>query len=422
MLLNFLVSWWQLFFTRLVGGKNGFGCIKIYSLIFRNNTSPKSCSMKTLLPLLALVLITCFAYAQPPQQLSYQAVAHNANGTGLGNQLISIRFSIHDLTPTGTVVFTEVQQVTTSIYGGFQCAIGSVSPLTTVNWATGAKYLQVEIDTTGGSNFSNVSTSELLSVPYALFSGSGGATGPTGANGAAGANGAPGPTGPTGPTGSGGGATGSTGPTGPTGATGSGGGATGATGDTGPTGATGPGGGVTGATGPAGTNGATGATGPTGTGGLTGPTGSNGLPGPTGATGATGPTGASGLGGVTGPAGATGATGATGIYAATFNVTNSGTSAWLIGSAADYVSGSNANPGLVLMRGLTYVFNVQVSGHPFRISSTNTWPGTAFNTGVTNQDAQGSQLIFKVPMDAPATLYYFCTAHSSMTGTITITP
>lgn len=388
--------------------------------------------MKTILPLFTLLLLTIMAYAQPPQQLSYQAVAHNAIGGPLSNQTISIRFSIHDQTPTGTVVFTEVQQTTTNLGGGFQCAIGSVSSLATVNWASGAKYLQVEMDTTGGSNYSNISTSQLLSVPYALFSGSGGATGPTGANGVAGANGAPGPTGPTGPTGSGGGATGATGPTGATGnngatgptgagvtgptgatgATGAGGGATGDTGPTGPTGATGPGGGVSGPTGPAGANGATG---PTGVGAT----------GPTGATGATGATGPSGVGGVTGSNGATGPTGPTGsmgTFAATFNITNSGTSAWLIGNASDYVSGSNANPTLVLMRGLTYIFNVQVSGHPFRISSTNSWPGTAFNTGVTNQDAQNSQLTFKVPMDAPSTLYYFCTAHSGMTGTITIAP
>jgi hypothetical protein len=47
--------------------------------------------------------------------------------------------------------------------------------------------------------------------------------------------------------------------------------------------------------------------------------------------------------------------------------------------------------------------------------------GTPFLTGITNQDAQNSQLIFKVPMDAPSTLYYVCMFHfNSMKGQINI--
>ena len=101
------------------------------------------------------------------------------------------------------------------------------------------------------------------------------------------------------------------------------------------------------------------------------------------------------------------------------------------GSTAYSVTGSGfpvamANPTLTLIRGQTYKFDNQTSGHPFRIQSTvaQAGGGTAYNNGVTNQNATGGTgtnvLTFVVPMNAPSTLYYQCTAHPSMTGTIHI--
>lgn len=262
-------------------------------------------------------------FAQAPQSFNYQAVVRNAQGNPLAQgTVVRLRFTIHDVTPTGTTVFQGADTAVTNQFGLVSKAIGTVGSLTSVNWGGGAKYLQVELDPAGGTNYTDMGTSQLLSVPYALYAGNSaagpaGATGPTGPTGVAGATGV----GITGPTGAG--TTGATGPTGPigqagvTGATGNT-GATGAgvTGPTGPTGATGSGGGATGPTGPTGNTGATGVgiTGPTGAGvtGPTGPTGQAGTPGATGNTGAigvTGPTGATGAGS-TGPTGATGATGA----------------------------------------------------------------------------------------------------------------
>jgi hypothetical protein len=122
-------------------------------------------------------------------------------------------------------------------------------------------------------------TTQLLSVPFALYAANAGTSGTTGATGPTGANGANGATGATGPTGVG--TTGATGPTGANGPTGTGAGPTGPTGPTGSVGPTGSGVGPTGATGPTGLAGAIGAT------GAVGPTGSAGAAGSTGATGAT---------------------------------------------------------------------------------------------------------------------------------------
>ena len=81
------------------------------------------------------------------------------------------------------------------------------------------------------------------------------------------------------------------------------------------------------------------------------------------------------------------------------------------------------DPTLYLIRGQTYKFTNNTGGHPFRIQSTvaQAGGGTQYNSGVTNNDATGASnqtLTFVVPMDAPDTLYYQCTAHPAMTGTI----
>ena len=84
---------------------------------------------------------------------------------------------------------------------------------------------------------------------------------------------------------------------------------------------------------------------------------------------------------------------------------------------------SQDDPSLVLVRGQTYKFVNNTGGHPFRIQSTGAQAGggTQYNSGVTNQDAgNGVTLTFVVPMDAPDTLYYQCTAHTAMFGTINV--
>ena len=84
---------------------------------------------------------------------------------------------------------------------------------------------------------------------------------------------------------------------------------------------------------------------------------------------------------------------------------------------------SQNDPTLYLIRGQTYKFVNNTGGHPFRIQSTGATVGggTQYNDGVTNQDAgNGVTLTFVVPMDAPDTLYYQCTAHTAMFGTINV--
>jgi hypothetical protein len=332
--------------------------------------------------LIGLLMNACLM-AQTPQQMNYQAVVRNSSGSILDSQQVTTRFTIRDGSASGAVVYQETQPLTTNHFGLVTHAIGTGTVVSGtfagISWGTGTKWLQVEVDF--GSGYVDMGTSQLLSVPYALYAansqagatgpqgptgangndGNAGATGPAGTNGlqgptgATGAVGNDGVTGPQGPTGANGatgsagvngltgstgaqgvqgplgsqgpagvdGLNGATGVTGPTGPTGSGGGATGPTGPTGPTGS---GGGATGPTGPTGATGAIGATGiqgPAGpqgiqgSAGIQGPAGSNGTNGATGATGPAGTNGFNGVTGATGPQGGTGSTGAQGATGAT---------------------------------------------------------------------------------------------------------
>ncbi|MFM2305851.1 MAG: hypothetical protein RLZZ367_520 [Bacteroidota bacterium] len=327
-----------------------------------------------------LLYIVLLAVAQAPQQLNYQAIVRDASGTPLpGATNVTVRFKIHDGSATGPVVFTETNTAVTNQFGLITMFIGGTSPLSNVNWGSGAKFLQVEVDVTGGVNFTDMGTSQLLSVPYALFAGNS-STGTTGATGPQGATGNDGPTGAQGMQGNTG-ANGPTGATGPQGATGNDGptgaqGIQGNTGADGPTGATGPQGatgndgptGVQGLQGNAGADGATGATGPQGATGNDGATGAQGIQGNTGAdgpTGATGPQGASGNDGATGAqgiqgnTGADGPTGATGLQGATGNDGATGAQGVQGNTGADGPTGATGPQGATGNDGATGAQGIQ---------------------------------------------------------------
>ena len=103
----------------------------------------------------------------------------------------------------------------------------------------------------------------------------------------------------------------------------------------------------------------------------------------------------------------------------TFNVANSG-SGYYAFTGYGFPSSVN-NPDLYLVRGETYHFVVNASGHPFYINTVSgTGTGNAYSTGVIGNGADTDTVKFTVPMDAPNKLFYNCSNHSAMAGTIYI--
>ncbi len=209
--------------------------------------------MKILLLTLILLLTITAAWAQVPQQISYQSVIRDGNNKVLAASTVGIKISLLQGSTTGSAVYVETHRKTTNANGLVSLEIGTGTVLSgsfaSINWANGPYLIKTETDPTGGTNYGIPGIAPLNSVPYALYAANGtpgpkGDKGDTGASGPTGAAGLPGVAGPAG----------ATGPQGPIGLTG----------PTGPAGPAGP----TGAQGPAGNDGAAGATGPQGVAGL----------------------------------------------------------------------------------------------------------------------------------------------------------
>jgi len=115
----------------------------------------------------------CNAQGAPPF-VNYQAVARDVSGSMLVSQNISVRFTFHAGSAGGAIEYQETHAKTTNAFGLFTAAIGSGN-VTSGSWAgidfNGAdQYLQVEMDPAGGTAWTDMGTSQLLSVPYAMNS------------------------------------------------------------------------------------------------------------------------------------------------------------------------------------------------------------------------------------------------------------
>lgn len=140
---------------------------------------------KRLLVLLIFVFVSAMMRLEA-QQLNYQAIARNANGVALTFRDVGIRLSIRDGSQTGSIVYSETRNVRTNQFGLFTVVIGSpgasnvLGSMASINWISGNKYLQVEIDPEGGNNYFQAGTSQLQAVPYALFANAAYPVGPAG--------------------------------------------------------------------------------------------------------------------------------------------------------------------------------------------------------------------------------------------------
>ena len=127
--------------------------------------------------ILAIFLFQIQLLAQVPQGIPYQAAARNSNGQPLANRAVQVRFSILDSTTSGIEVYKELHNTTTNSLGLFTLNIGMGIVITgtfsSMNWGQNFKFLKVELDTTAsGGSYVDLGTQQMMSVPYALYSGS----------------------------------------------------------------------------------------------------------------------------------------------------------------------------------------------------------------------------------------------------------
>ncbi len=133
------------------------------------------------------ILSTTLGYAGAPQKFSYQAVIRDTDGELVINGSIGMQISILQGSPDGNTVYSETHQAVTNDNGLVSIEIGDGTTLTgsmgEINWAEGPYFIKSETDLGGGINYSIPATTQLLSVPYALYAETGGTPGPAGEDG-----------------------------------------------------------------------------------------------------------------------------------------------------------------------------------------------------------------------------------------------
>ncbi len=126
--------------------------------------------MKKLYNLIALIVITTIN-AQAPQGFNYQATVRNSSGALITNQNVLFKFNIMLNSQTSLPVYSETHQAPTDDLGQVNLVIGTGTPTTgtfsTINWANGSYFLGIELNT--GTGYVAMGTTQLLSVPYALY-------------------------------------------------------------------------------------------------------------------------------------------------------------------------------------------------------------------------------------------------------------
>lgn len=110
-------------------------------------------------------------FSQSPDAFQYQAMIRDTNGILISNQVVTVRFKIHQTNTVGSVIFIETHQTTTSKLGLIHLKIGNGTPeygtIALINWVNGPFFIETEVDK--GSGYISTGTQQLLSVPFSKY-------------------------------------------------------------------------------------------------------------------------------------------------------------------------------------------------------------------------------------------------------------
>jgi hypothetical protein len=132
--------------------------------------------MKRFILLVFSILLT-FTFAIAQDGINYQGAATDANGDELTNQTISLKASIISGSASGNLEWEETHSTTTDQFGLFNVVIGQGTNTTNgatatfddMDWGSGNHFLKIEMDASGGTNYAMIGTTQMMSVPYALY-------------------------------------------------------------------------------------------------------------------------------------------------------------------------------------------------------------------------------------------------------------
>jgi hypothetical protein len=120
-----------------------------------------------------LLLFILSLNAQSPNAFKYQAVARDTTGNIIADKNVRIRITIVRDSSDGVPVYIENHLVQTNSFGLMNIEIGKgngAGNFQNIDWGRHKHFIKTEMDPAGGINYSLMGISQLLSVPYALYS------------------------------------------------------------------------------------------------------------------------------------------------------------------------------------------------------------------------------------------------------------
>jgi hypothetical protein len=108
-----------------------------------------------------------------PEGFNYQAVVRNTNGDLVTNTQVTLEIVLKEGSSNGTAIFAEKHTKTTNAQGIVQLILGqgnvTQGNFSNIDWSSAAKYISIAVDIDGNNVFTDLGSSQLLSVPYALY-------------------------------------------------------------------------------------------------------------------------------------------------------------------------------------------------------------------------------------------------------------
>ena len=118
--------------------------------------------------------------AQAPQGFNYQATVRNSAGDLVVSTNVYFKFNVIQDSQTADPIFTETHEILTDDLGQVNLIIGQGTANTGVfselDWSLGSYYLGIQLSIDGPNDYVAMGTTQLLSVPYALYAANSGNT------------------------------------------------------------------------------------------------------------------------------------------------------------------------------------------------------------------------------------------------------
>ena len=128
--------------------------------------------LKSILFSILFLIADYQSVAQSPESMNYQAVIRDGSGNVVGSQPVSLRIKILQGSVSGSSVYIETFTPTTNAYGSIAIQIGTGTVITgtfnTIDWGGNTHFVETAVDISGGTNYTVISTTQFVSVPYAL--------------------------------------------------------------------------------------------------------------------------------------------------------------------------------------------------------------------------------------------------------------